>query len=52
MAPCGDFLMPAGSGFRTVRFRTYGLGLGQNPEHLGTALSPSQCDLQSPLQGF
>lgn len=50
--PRADFLMLAASGVSTTRSRTRDLGLGRKPEHLGTALPPSQCDRQFPLQGF
>ncbi|MFH1596932.1 MAG: hypothetical protein ABIG94_11315 [Pseudomonadota bacterium] len=40
-----DFLMIAAPGVSTTRSRTSGLGLSQEPGHLGTALPASQYDL-------
>ena len=44
-APCGDSLTPTCSVVSTAPSRTSGLGLRRKPEHLGTALPPSQYDL-------
>lgn len=44
--------MPAASGVSTTRSRSPGFGLSQRPEHLGTALPPSQCDLPGNLSIF
>ena len=39
-----DSSILAASGVSTARARTRGRGLSRKPEHLGTALPPSQCD--------
>lgn len=44
--------LPTASSVSSSRSRPSGLCLDRKPEHLRTALPPSQCDLQFPLQGF
>jgi len=46
----GRFLDTFCSGVSIARSRTS--GLGKKPEQLGATLPPSQCDLQSPVQGL
>ena len=51
LAPCADFLMPAATAPAPLGPAPLAL-IWSETGNLGTVLSPSQCDLESPLQGF